>query len=96
MHDGDTFCRMVIRSAGDGVLIDLAVNAPPDLPGVRDVGRADACPGRTRRSQTPRPIEGFLRSLAIRIAIRVTCILSLARLLAEVTSLTATIASTGF
>lgn len=32
IHDSDTFCWMVIRSAGDGVLIDLAVNAPPDLP----------------------------------------------------------------
>ena len=32
IHDSDTFCRMVIRSDDDGVLIDLAVNAPPDLP----------------------------------------------------------------
>jgi hypothetical protein len=32
IHDSDTFCRMVIRSADSGVLIDLAVNAPPDLP----------------------------------------------------------------
>ena len=32
IHDSDTFCRMVIRSDGSGVLIDLAVNAPPDLP----------------------------------------------------------------
>jgi hypothetical protein len=32
IHDSDTFCRMVIRSAGDMVLVDLAVNAPPDLP----------------------------------------------------------------
>src|SRR5580693_7392209 len=32
IHDSDTFCRMVIRSAASGVLIDLAVNAPPDLP----------------------------------------------------------------
>jgi len=32
IHDSDTFCRMVIRSADIGVLIDLAVNAPPDLP----------------------------------------------------------------
>ena len=32
IHDSDTFCRMVIRSADNGVLIDLAVNAPPDLP----------------------------------------------------------------
>jgi hypothetical protein len=32
IHDSDTVCRMVIRSADDGVLIDLAVNAPPDLP----------------------------------------------------------------
>jgi len=32
IHDSDTFCRMVIRSADAGVLIDLAVNAPPDLP----------------------------------------------------------------
>lgn len=32
IHDSDTFCRMIIRSADGGVLIDLAVNAPPDLP----------------------------------------------------------------
>ena len=32
IHDGDTFCRLVVRSADAGVLIDLAVNAPPDLP----------------------------------------------------------------
>jgi hypothetical protein len=32
IHDSDTFCRMVIRDDGRGVLIDLAVNAPPDLP----------------------------------------------------------------
>jgi hypothetical protein len=31
IHDGDTFCRMVIRSTDAGVLVDLAVNAPPDL-----------------------------------------------------------------
>jgi Nucleotidyl transferase AbiEii toxin, Type IV TA system len=31
IHDSDTFCRMVIRS-DDGVLIDLAVSATPDLP----------------------------------------------------------------
>jgi predicted nucleotidyltransferase component of viral defense system len=32
IHDSDTFCRMVIRSMDAGVLVDLAVNAPPDLP----------------------------------------------------------------
>lgn len=32
IHDSDTFCRMVIRSIDSGVLVDLAVNAPPDLP----------------------------------------------------------------
>jgi hypothetical protein len=32
IHDSDTFCRMVIRNADAGVLIDLAVSAPPDLP----------------------------------------------------------------
>jgi predicted nucleotidyltransferase component of viral defense system len=32
IHDSDTFCRMVIRSADAEVLVDLAVNAPPDLP----------------------------------------------------------------
>jgi hypothetical protein len=32
IHDSDTFCRMVIRSADAGVLVDLAVHAPPDLP----------------------------------------------------------------
>jgi hypothetical protein len=32
IHESDTFSRMVIRSADAGVLIDLAVSAPPDLP----------------------------------------------------------------
>jgi hypothetical protein len=32
IHDSDTFCRIVIRSIDAGVLVDLAVNAPPDLP----------------------------------------------------------------
>jgi predicted nucleotidyltransferase component of viral defense system len=32
IQDSDTFCRLVIRSADSGVLVDLAVNAPPDLP----------------------------------------------------------------
>jgi predicted nucleotidyltransferase component of viral defense system len=32
IHDSDTFCRMVIRSADAEVLVDLAVNAPADLP----------------------------------------------------------------
>ena len=32
IHNSETFCRMVIRSADAAVLVDLAVNAPPDLP----------------------------------------------------------------
>jgi hypothetical protein len=32
IHDSDTFCRLVIRSADAGVLVDMAVPAPPDLP----------------------------------------------------------------
>jgi predicted nucleotidyltransferase component of viral defense system len=32
IHDRDKFCRMVIRSSDAGVLVDLAVNTPPDLP----------------------------------------------------------------
>jgi hypothetical protein len=32
IHDSGTFCRMIVRSADAGVLVDLAVNAPPDLP----------------------------------------------------------------
>jgi predicted nucleotidyltransferase component of viral defense system len=32
IHESVTFCRIVIRSADTGVLVDLAVNAPPDLP----------------------------------------------------------------
>jgi hypothetical protein len=32
IHDSNTFCRMVIRSADASVLIDLAVHAIPDLP----------------------------------------------------------------
>jgi hypothetical protein len=31
IHDSDAFCRMIIRSADAGVIVDLAVNAPPDL-----------------------------------------------------------------
>lgn len=32
IHDNDTFCRMIIRSDTASVLIDLAVNPPPDSP----------------------------------------------------------------
>jgi hypothetical protein len=32
IHDSAAFCRMVIHSDDAGVLVDLAVNAPPDLP----------------------------------------------------------------
>jgi predicted nucleotidyltransferase component of viral defense system len=32
IHDSDTFCRMVIRSADAEVLVDLAVHARADLP----------------------------------------------------------------
>jgi hypothetical protein len=32
IHDSDTFSRMIIRGDHAGVLVDLAVNAPPDLP----------------------------------------------------------------
>ena len=32
IHDSGIFCRMIIRSADNAVLIDLAVNPPPDLP----------------------------------------------------------------
>ncbi|MDQ2874628.1 MAG: nucleotidyl transferase AbiEii/AbiGii toxin family protein [Actinomycetota bacterium] len=32
IHDSETFCRMVIRSSDAEILVDLAVNAPPDLP----------------------------------------------------------------
>jgi len=32
IHDGDPFCRLLIQSTIGEVLVDLAVNAPPDLP----------------------------------------------------------------
>jgi predicted nucleotidyltransferase component of viral defense system len=32
IHDSDTFCRLVIRSDHGTVLVDLAVNAPPNSP----------------------------------------------------------------
>ena len=32
IHDSDTFCRLIIRSDHGTVLVDLAVNAPPDDP----------------------------------------------------------------
>ena len=32
IHDSATFCRLVIRADGEGLLVDLAVNAPPDFP----------------------------------------------------------------
>lgn len=31
IHDSDAFCRMIIRSADARVIVDLAVNTPPDL-----------------------------------------------------------------
>lgn len=32
IHDSDTFCRMIIQSGAVSVLVDLAVNPPPDSP----------------------------------------------------------------
>jgi len=32
IHDSDTFCRLVIRADDGSLLVDLAVNAPPDFP----------------------------------------------------------------
>jgi hypothetical protein len=32
IHDSDTFCRLVVQGGDASVLIDLAVNAPPDFP----------------------------------------------------------------
>jgi hypothetical protein len=32
IHDSDTFCRLIVRDDAASVLIDLAVNAPPDFP----------------------------------------------------------------
>jgi hypothetical protein len=32
IHDSDTFCRLIITGGAERVLIDLAVNAPPDSP----------------------------------------------------------------
>ena len=32
IHDSDTFCRLIIRGGAARVLVDLAVNAPPDFP----------------------------------------------------------------
>jgi hypothetical protein len=33
IQDSDTFCRLIIRSGSAEILIDLAVDAPPDHPG---------------------------------------------------------------
>jgi Nucleotidyl transferase AbiEii toxin, Type IV TA system len=33
IQDSDTFCRLIIRSGNAEILIDLAVDAPPDQPG---------------------------------------------------------------
>jgi hypothetical protein len=39
IHDSDTFCRLVLRGDHGTVLVDLAVNAPPDFPpSVTDAG----------------------------------------------------------
>ena len=38
IHDSDTFCRLVVRSPNAAVLVDLAVNAPPDLPSATPAG----------------------------------------------------------
>ena len=32
IHDSDTFCRLIIQGGAARVLVDLAVNAPPDFP----------------------------------------------------------------
>jgi Nucleotidyl transferase AbiEii toxin, Type IV TA system len=32
IHDSDTFCRLIIADGAARVLVDLAVNAPPDAP----------------------------------------------------------------
>jgi Nucleotidyl transferase AbiEii toxin, Type IV TA system len=32
IHDSDTFCRLIVQGNAASVLIDLAVNAPPDFP----------------------------------------------------------------
>ena len=32
IHDSSTFCRLVIRDSDGTVIVDLAVNAPPDFP----------------------------------------------------------------
>jgi hypothetical protein len=44
IHESDTFCRMVIRSADAGVVVDLAVYAPPDLTALYDLCRGGAEP----------------------------------------------------
>jgi hypothetical protein len=33
IQDSDTFCRLIIRSDNAEILVDLAVDAPPDQPG---------------------------------------------------------------
>lgn len=33
IQDSDTFCRLIIRSRNAEILVDLAVDAPPDEPG---------------------------------------------------------------
>jgi hypothetical protein len=39
IHDSGTFCRLVIRSSDSAVLVDLAVNPPPEFPAsVTDAG----------------------------------------------------------
>jgi hypothetical protein len=39
IHDSGTFCRLIIRSSDSAVLVDLAVNPPPEFPAsVTDVG----------------------------------------------------------
>jgi len=57
IHDCDTFCRMVVRSPDAGVLIDLAVNAPPDLPASASAAGPTLAPRGTRWPQAPRLVR---------------------------------------
>jgi Nucleotidyl transferase AbiEii toxin, Type IV TA system len=57
IHDSETFCRMVIRTDDSGVLVDLAVNAPPDLPASATPAGPTLAPERARGQQAPRLIR---------------------------------------
>jgi hypothetical protein len=67
IHDSSTFCRLVIRDSDGAVIVDLAVNAPPDFPAYQTAAGPTLAPeelaGHKLRAVRPRGRPGLRRHL---------------------------------